>query len=142
MQNTYMDYRKHRIKIIIAVIIILLMSLAASFGGGGDGGKEEDEDNSTVNTEVDSASLEEKVELAKSESKFMSMVVNPLDNPKVVNASSMLMFEQLDKNGDGQIFGDEILTNEMEGFDVNDDDVLSMDELKKYIKGKSNPQTS
>jgi hypothetical protein len=118
------------------------MSLAASFGGGGDGGKEEDEDNSTVNTEVDSASLEEKVELAKSESKFMSMVVNPLDNPKVVNASSMLMFEQLDKNGDGQIFGDEILTNEMEGFDVNDDDVLSMDELKKYIKGKSNPQTS
>lgn len=137
-----MDYRKHRIKIIIAVIIILLMSLAASFGGGGDGGKEEDEDNSTVNTEVDSASLEEKVELAKSESKFMSMVVNPLDNPKVVNASSMLMFEQLDKNGDGQIFGDEILTNEMEGFDVNDDDVLSMDELKKYIKGKSNPQTS
>lgn len=139
-----MDYRKHRIKIIVAVIIILLMSLAASFGGGGGGGggKEEDEDNSTVNTEVDSASLEEKVELAKSESKFRSMVVNPLDDPKVVNASSMLMFEQLDKNGDGQIFGDEILTDEMEGFDVNDDDVLSMDELKKYIKGKSNPQTS
>lgn len=134
-----MDYRKHRIKIIVAVIIILLMSLAASFGGGG--GKEEDT-SSTVNTEVDSASLEEKVELAKAEAKFMSMVVNPLDDPKVLNASSMLMFDQLDKNGDGQIFGDEILTDEMEGFDVNDDDVLSMDELKKYIKGKSNPQTS
>ena len=143
-------FARNRTKIIIGVVILLVISLAMSFSGGCEdtstkaaveavkAAEEETAErggNSSSGDTVKEGS-EEHVARVTTEAKFMSNVTNPLDDPKVLDASSKMLYGKLDLNSDGKVYGDEIPSN-MKGFDLDGDSVLSMEELKAYLKDAS-----
>ena len=140
-------FARNRIKIIIGVVILLVISLAMSFGGGGEDASTEAAveavkiaEEETVERGGNSSTVkegsEEHVARVTTEAKFMSDVTNPLDDPKVLDASSKMLYGKLDLNSDGKVYGDEI-PSKMKGFDLDGDSVLSMEELKAYLKDAS-----
>lgn len=144
-----MDFNKHRTKIGIIVVMLLLVSLATSFGRSATTAETKTTKSSTTesSSENETETVEdrriaqeragENVAKVTTKAKFMSNAVNPLDDPKVLDASSKMLFSTVDSNKDGKIFGDEI-PSQMKGFDINDDSEISMDELKSYLKQSPN----
>jgi hypothetical protein len=124
--------------------MLLLVSLATSFGRSAttetakssttESSSENENETETVEEQERAA---ENVAKVTTKAKFMSNAVNPLDDPKVLDASSKMLFSTIDSNKDGKIFGNEIPAN-MKGFDINDDSEISMDELKSYLKESPN----
>lgn len=72
--------------------------------------------------------------------KFKSEIVDPLADPQTLEAATKLMMKKFDLDDDGKISASEIpdgdLKTEMMGYDLNGDDILSMDEFREYTKNR------
>tara|TARA_B100000405_G_C16713723_1_gene420173 strand:+ start:1776 stop:2219 length:444 start_codon:yes stop_codon:yes gene_type:complete len=142
-------------KILIGLVVLVVISaIMSSFSGEGDEEQVElDADRggngaAAVTTVTDSSAEttaamvvdEETDDRVAAVAKFKSEIVDPLADPQTLEAATKLMMKKFDLDDDGKISASEIpdgdLKTEMMGYDLNGDDILSMDEFREYAKNR------
>ena len=142
-------------KILIGLVVLVVISaIMSSFSGEGDEEQVElDADRggngaAAVTTVTDSSAEttaamvvdEETDDRVAAVAKFKSEIVDPLTDPQTLEAATKLMMKKFDLDDDGKISASEIpdgdLKTEMMGYDLNGDDILSMDEFREYAKNR------
>lgn len=145
-------------KILIGLVVLVVISaIMSSFSGEGDEEQVElDADRggngaaaAAATTVTDSSAEttaamvvgdEETDNRVAAVAKFKSEIVDPLADPQTLEAATKLMMKKFDLDDDGKISASEIpdgdLKTEMMGYDLNGDDILSMDEFREYTKNR------
>jgi len=139
-------------KILIGLVVLVVISaIMSSFSGEGDEEQQVELDTSrggngaaAVTTATDSTTAmvvdEETDDRVAAVAKFKSEIVDPLADPRTLEAATKLMMKKFDLDDDGKISASEIpdgdLKTEMMGYDLNGDDILSMDEFREYAKNR------
>jgi len=144
-------------KILIGLVVLVVISaIMSSFSGEGDEEQVElDADRggngatAAAATTVTDSSAETTAAMVVDEetddrvaaiAKFKSEIVDPLADPQTLEAATKLMMKKFDLDDDGKISASEIpdgdLKTEMMGYDLNGDDILSMDEFREYAKNR------
>lgn len=144
-------------KILIGLVVLVVISaIMSSFSGEGDEEQVElDADRggngaaAAAATTVTDSSAETTAAMVVDEetddrvaaiAKFKSEIVDPLADPQTMEAATKLMMKKFDLDDDGKISASEIpdgdLKTEMMGYDLNGDDILSMDEFREYAKNR------
>lgn len=144
-------------KILIGLVVLVVISaIMSSFSGEGDEEQVELDANRGGNgaaaaaaTTVTDSSAETTAAMVVDEetddrvaaiTKFKSEIVDPLADPQTMEAATKLMMKKFDLDDDGKISASEIpdgdLKTEMMGYDLNGDDILSMDEFREYAKNR------
>ena len=144
-------------KILIGLVVLVVISaIMSSFSGEGDEKQVElDADRggngaaAAAATTVTDSSAETTAAMVVDEetddrvaaiAKFKSEIVDPLADPQTLEAATKLMMKKFDLDDDGKISASEIpdgdLKTEMMGYDLNGDDILSMDEFREYAKNR------
>lgn len=144
-------------KILIGLVVLVVISaIMSSFSGEGDEEQVElDADRggngaaAAAATTVTDSSAETTAAMVVDEetddrvaavAKFKSEIVDPLADPQTLEAATKLMMKKFDLDDDGKISASEIpdgdLKTEMMGYDLNGDDILSMDEFREYTKNR------
>jgi len=145
---------KYRLLIGI-VVLVVISGIVSSFSGGGDEEQKKldaDRGNDSGSTAASSSSsatssqeqeqegTTENIKRVTAEAKFKTAVVDPTNDPKILEVSSKLLMSKFDTDGDGKISAGEIpdgdLKTEMMGYDLDGDDILTMDEFQEYVKNR------
>ena len=145
---------KYRLLIGI-VVLVVISGIVSSFSGGGDEEQKKlDADrgndsgsaaassssSATSSQEQEQEATNENVKRVTAEAKFKTTVVDPTNDPKILEVSSKLLMSKFDTDGDGKISAGEIpdgdLKTEMMGYDLDGDDILTMDEFQEYVKNR------
>jgi len=145
---------KYRLLIGI-VVLIVISGIMSSFSGGGDEEQKKlDADrgndsgsaaassssSATSSQEQEQEGTTENIKRVTAEAKFKTTVVDPTNDPKILEVSSKLLMSKFDTDGDGKISAGEIpdgdLKTEMMGYDLDGDDILTMDEFQEYVKNR------
>ena len=145
---------KYRLLIGI-VVLVVISGIVSSFSGGGDEEQKKldaDRGNDSGSAAVSSSSsatssqeqeqegTTENIKRVTAEAKFKTTVVDPTNDPKILEVSSKLLMSKFDTDGDGKISAGEIpdgdLKTEMMGYDLDGDDILTMDEFQEYVKNR------
>ena len=145
---------KYRILIGI-VVLVVISGIVSSFSGGGDEEQKKlDADrgndsgsaaassssSATSSQEQEQEGTTENIKRVTAEAKFKTTVVDPTNDPKILEVSSKLLMSKFDTDGDGKISAGEIpdgdLKTEMMGYDLDGDDILTMDEFQEYVKNR------
>ena len=147
---------KYRLLIGI-VVLIVISGIMSSFSGGGDEEQKKldaDRGNDSGSAAASSSSsatssqeqeqeqeaTTENIKRVTAEAKFKTTVVDPTNDPKILEVSSKLLMSKFDTDGDGKISAGEIpdgdLKTEMMGYDLDGDDILTMDEFQEYVKNR------
>lgn len=158
-----------KIKILIGLVVIIIISgIISSFSGGGDGGDTdtngggggtdtdsgggtddgEDDANGGGGTDEsssrDSYNKEYNEDRVTAIAKFTSEVADPLNDAKVLEMSTKLMMNKFDIDGDGKISASDIpdgdLKTELMGYDLDGDEILTVDEFREYVKHRGRVQ--
>lgn len=137
-------------KILIGLVVLVVISaIMSSFSGEGDEEQVELDADRGGNGVVTDSSAETTAAMVVDEetddrvaaiAKFKSEIVDPLADPQTLEAATKLMMKKFDLDDDGKISASEIpdgdLKTEMMGYDLNGDDILSMDEFREYAKNR------
>jgi len=145
-------------KILIGLVVLVVISaIMSSFSGEGDEEQQVELDAgrggngaaAAAATTVTDSSAETTAAMVVDEetddrvaaiAKFKSEIVDPLADPQTLEAATKLMMKKFDLDDDGKISASEIpdgdLKTEMMGYDLNGDDILSMDEFREYTKNR------
>lgn len=143
-------------KILIGLVVLVVISaIMSSFSGEGDeeqqveldadrGGNGAAAAAATTVTDSSAETMvvddEETDDRVAAIAKFKSEIVDPLADPQTLEAATKLMMKKFDLDDDGKISASEIpdgdLKTEMMGYDLNGDDILSMDEFREYTKNR------
>ena len=143
-------------KILIGLVVLVVISaIMSSFSGEGDeeqqveldagrGGNGAAAAAATTVTDSSAETMvvddEETDNRVAAVAKFKSEIVDPLADPQTLEAATKLMMKKFDLDDDGKISASEIhdgdLKTEMMGYDLNGDDILSMDEFREYTKNR------
>jgi|TARA_R110001592_G_scaffold253664_4_gene516801 hypothetical protein len=145
---------KYRLLIGI-VVLVVISGIVSSFSGGGDEEQKKlDADrgndsgsaaassssSATSSQEQEQEGTTENIKRVTAEAKFKTTVVDPTNDPKILEVSSKLLMSKFDTDGDGKISAGEIpdgdLKTEMMGYDLDGDDILTMDEFQEYVKNR------
>lgn len=141
---------KYRLLIGI-VVLVVISGIVSSFSGGGDEEQKKldadrgnDSGSAAASSSSSAASSQEQeqkgIKRVTAEAKFKTAVVDPTNDPKILEVSSKLLMSKFDTDGDGKISAGEIpdgdLKTEMMGYDLDGDDILTMDEFQEYVKNR------
>lgn len=157
-----------KIKILIGLVVIIIISgIISSFSGGGDGGDTDtngggggtdtdsgggtddgtDDANGTdesSSSSRDNYNKEYNEDRVTAIAKFTSEVADPLNDAKVLEMSTKLMMNKFDIDGDGKISASDIpdgdLKTELMGYDLDGDEILTVDEFREYVKHRGRVQ--
>jgi hypothetical protein len=135
---------KYRLLIGI-VVLVVISGIVSSFSGGGDEEQKKldadrGNDSGSAAASSSSSGTTENIKRVTAEAKFKTAVVDPTNDPKILEVSSKLLMSKFDTDGDGKISAGEIpdgdLKTEMMGYDLDGDDILTMDEFQEYVKNR------
>ena len=145
---------KYRLLIGI-VVLVVISGIVSSFSGGGDEEQKKldaDRGNDSGSAAASSSSsatssqgqeqegTTENIKRVTAEAKSKTAVVDPTNDPKILEVASKLLMSKFDTDGDGKISAGEIpdgdLKTEMMGYDLDGDDILTMDEFQEYVKNR------